>query len=261
MKFDFAIGNPPYQDETLGDNKGFAPPVYHKFLEEAYKIAENVEMIHPARFLFNAGSTPKKWNEKMLADPHSTVKYYEQDSNKVFANTDIKGGVAITYRDMQRNYGAIEVFAAFPELNSIKKKVAPKLGELSLADIIYTQNRFELETFYADYPEFKEIIGSKGKDRRFRNNIFEDIPDTVHSVIEASKVEELEGSSNPLGKLKKTLHTEAIKIILETAKEQYDSDMRPADKKRLEGRMVEEADKLVDKAYLEYSIAQRTLEA
>ena len=60
MKFDFVIGNPPYQDETLGDNKGFAPPVYHKFLEAAYKIANKVEMIHPARFLFNAGSTPKQ---------------------------------------------------------------------------------------------------------------------------------------------------------------------------------------------------------
>ncbi|MBS5696229.1 MAG: DEAD/DEAH box helicase family protein [Lachnospiraceae bacterium] len=95
----------------------------------------------------------------------------------------------------------------------------------------------------------------------FGDKIFEDIPDTVHSVIEASKVEELEENSNPLGKLKKTLHTEAVKTILETAKEQYGSDMRPADKKRLEGRMVEEADKLVDKAYLEYSIAQRTLEA
>ena len=56
MKFDFVIGNPPYQDETIGDNKGFAPPVYHKFLENAYKIGDVVEMIHPARFLFNAGS-------------------------------------------------------------------------------------------------------------------------------------------------------------------------------------------------------------
>ena len=34
--FDFCIGNPPYQDETLGDNKGYAPPVYNKFLDEAY---------------------------------------------------------------------------------------------------------------------------------------------------------------------------------------------------------------------------------
>lgn len=99
MKFDFVIGNPPYQDETLGDNKGFAPPVYHKFLEEAYKIANTVEMIHPARFLFNAGSTPKQWNEQMLQDPHLKVLYFEQDSSKVFSNTDIKGGVVITHHD------------------------------------------------------------------------------------------------------------------------------------------------------------------
>ena len=45
MKFDFVIGNPPYQDETLGDNKGYAPPVYHKFLESAYEIGEVVEML------------------------------------------------------------------------------------------------------------------------------------------------------------------------------------------------------------------------
>lgn len=32
MKFDFVIGNPPYQEQTLGDNKGFAPPVYDKFM-------------------------------------------------------------------------------------------------------------------------------------------------------------------------------------------------------------------------------------
>lgn len=102
MKFDFIIGNPPYQDETLGDNKGFAPPIYHKFLENAYEIADAVEMIHPARFLFNAGSTPKEWNKRMLEDPHLKVLYYEQDSSKVFANTDIKGGVAITYHNKKR---------------------------------------------------------------------------------------------------------------------------------------------------------------
>ena len=50
MKFDFVIGNPPYQDETIGDNKGFAPPVYHKFLENSYKIGDVVEMIHPQDF-------------------------------------------------------------------------------------------------------------------------------------------------------------------------------------------------------------------
>ena len=52
MKFDFIIGNPPYQDETIGENKTFAPPIYHLFLDGTYKISDHVELIHPARFLF-----------------------------------------------------------------------------------------------------------------------------------------------------------------------------------------------------------------
>ncbi len=92
MKFDFVIGNPPYQDETTGEQKTFAPPVYHLFLDEAYKISDRVEMIHPARFLFNAGGTPKPWNKKMLEDTHLKVLYHEQNSCNIFPNTDIKGG-------------------------------------------------------------------------------------------------------------------------------------------------------------------------
>lgn len=175
MKFDFIIGNPPYQDETLGDNKGFAPPIYNKFLENAYEIADAVEMIHPARFLFNAGSTPKEWNRRMLSDKHLKVLYYEQDSSKVFANTDIKGGVAITYHDTNKDFGAIDVFSPYIELNSIMQKVAPKDEKESLMSIIYLQNCFDLEKLYKENPQFRTVIGSDGKDRRFRNNIFDKI--------------------------------------------------------------------------------------
>ena len=162
MKFDFVIGNPPYQDETIGDNKGFAPPVYNKFLNEAYKISEVVEMIHPARFLFNAGSTPKRLN-------------YEADASKIFSNTDIKGGVVISYHNMAREYNAIRFFTPYKALNSIMSKAAPKNETLSLMSIIFLQNKFNLDVLYADYPEYKKIIGSDGKDKRFRNNIFEKI--------------------------------------------------------------------------------------
>lgn len=175
MKFDYVIGNPPYQDETLGDNKGFAPPVYNKFLDASYEIADKVEMIHPARFLFNAGSTPKAWNEKMLSDSHFKVLHYESDASVMFTNTEIKGGVVISYRDNNKNYGAIKVFTPYEELNSIMKKAAPANEAESLMETIYIQYKFDLEKLYKDHPEYRAVIGSEGKDKRFRNNIFEKV--------------------------------------------------------------------------------------
>lgn len=120
MKFDVVIGNPPYQEETKDTSD---KPIYNYFMSEAYKFADKVCFITPARFLFNAGKTPKKWNSKMLNDEHLKVAYYEQDSSNVFPNTDIKGGVAITYRDAQKNFGKIGTFTHFEELNSILRKV------------------------------------------------------------------------------------------------------------------------------------------
>lgn len=176
MKFDFVIGNPPYQDETIGDNKGFAPPVYHKFLEEAYKIANTVEMIHPARFLFNAGSTPKQWNEQMLQDPHLKVLYFEQDSSKVFSNTDIKGGVVITHHDKRKDYGTIGTFTAYDELNSILKKVKEYDNFISFSSIVITRTAYRLtDKMHEDYPE---AIGqlSNGHAYDMSTNIFDRLP-------------------------------------------------------------------------------------
>lgn len=175
MKFDFIIGNPPYQDEVKdSDNKTFMPSIYNLFIDESYKISDKVELIHPARFLYNAGQTPKEWNKKMLSDPHLKVLYYAQDSASVFPNTSIMGGVVVSYHDKGKDYGAIEVFTAFPALNGILHKTAA-LSQNSLSEVIFMQSRFDLDALYADYPEFKSVIGSGGKDKRFRNNIFDRI--------------------------------------------------------------------------------------
>lgn len=176
MKFDFAIGNPPYQDNTLGENETFAPPVYNAFMDASYEVADKVELIHPARFLFNAGSTPKAWNQKMLSDEHFKVLYYEQDSSKIFANTDIKGGIAVSYRNTEQNYGTIDIFTPYLILNKISNKLSSILQESNISQIIHTQNRFNLENLYADHPEYKSCIGSDGKDKRFRNNTFDKVP-------------------------------------------------------------------------------------
>lgn len=175
MKFDVVIGNPPYQDTSNGENDNFAAPIYNEFMDLAYNLSDLVTLITPARFLFDAGSTPKKWNQKMLNDPHFKVVFYEAKSDKVFPRTDIKGGVAISLRDANTKFGAIEIFSAYPELTSIMKKAQPQKTQDRLSTYIYLQNKFNLNNLYEDFPQYKKIIGSNGADKRFRNNIFEKV--------------------------------------------------------------------------------------
>ncbi len=176
MKFDFVIGNPPYQDNTIGENDTYAPPVYDKFLDAAYGIADKVEMIHPARFLFNAGSTPKAWNQKMLNDEHFKVTHYEAYSGRVFPNTDIKGGIVISYRDNNRNFGAIDTFTPYEELNSILGKIRKYKGFNSLSTIIVTSYAYHFtKQLYSDLPDLKGSL-SKGHEYDLKSNVFEKMP-------------------------------------------------------------------------------------
>lgn len=163
MKFDYIIGNPPYQDEAVGEQKQFAPPIYHLFMDEAYGVSNAVELIHPARFLFNAGGTPKEWNMKMLNDPHFKVLYHEQDSSKIFANTDIKGGVAISYRNASKNFGILGIYTAFPKLNAILKKVKNSSNFSSFNLIIANRGlyRFSKRTYENHPEEMKKITDSR----------------------------------------------------------------------------------------------------
>jgi len=161
VKFDVVIGNPPYQEETIGDNSSFAPPIYHKFMELSYDLADRVILITPGRFLFNAGSTPKSWNKKMLEDEHLKVIYFEQDSANIFPNTDIKGGVVVTYRNAREKLGPIEIFTAFDELNSILHKVSVSTKE-TLDSIISGRGVYRLsEKALNSYPQIEDIQ-SKG---------------------------------------------------------------------------------------------------
>lgn len=145
MKFDVVIGNPPYQETGEARDE----PIYHYFIDEAYKIADKSILITPARFLFKAGQTPKNWMEKMLEDKHLKVQFYELKSGKVFTGTDIKGGVAITYRDVDKDLGPIGVFTIFETLNGIVKKI---------------EKHPEFETF-SDYPNAEKLQGKGTKNK------------------------------------------------------------------------------------------------
>ena len=167
MKFDVVIGNPPYQEEAQGTSTKDMP-IYHKFIDSAIEVGEKACLITPARFLFNAGGTPKKWNREILKNPHVKVPYYEQNSAKVFPNTDIKGGIAITIFDKHKDYGAIETFTSFEALNSIMKKVNVA-SELSLAEIVTNRGAYRYsDLIYKDYPDAMKRVS----DRRLASNAF-----------------------------------------------------------------------------------------
>ncbi|MBQ9291543.1 MAG: Eco57I restriction-modification methylase domain-containing protein [Clostridia bacterium] len=171
MKFDFCIGNPPYQQESVGANANDTP-VYHYFFDAATSVAEKVELITPARFLFDAGGTPKDWNEKMLNDEHLTVKSYEQDSGKVFSGTSITGGVVVTYRDAKKVFGAIDVFSPFEELNTIVQKVSSK-SENDISEIVTNRGLYRYSDLaYQEEPDEMK----KTADRRIAPSCFERMP-------------------------------------------------------------------------------------
>ncbi len=162
MKFDVVIGNPPYQKEGEARDE----PTYHYFIDESYKIADRVSLITPARFLFNAGQTPKPWMKKMLSDKHLKVQFYKQQSNDVFTGTDIKGGVAITYRDINKNYGPIGTFTIFEELTNIVKKVEGRSDFHSFYELVYPQGIYRFSSkFFEDFPEAERLQGKGTKNK------------------------------------------------------------------------------------------------
>lgn len=181
--FNYVIGNPPYQeeqdsDDVAGSKKNYAPPVYNIFMDAANDVAERTELIHPARFLFNAGSTPKRWNEKMLKDEHFKVVKFEPDSNKVFPGltTPIKGGIAITYHDDKKIFGAIGVFNQYKEVNEVAQKVIHRKDFQSIMDIVYSRTSYRLtEKMHQDYPDAIKKL-SKGHAYDMSSNIFERLP-------------------------------------------------------------------------------------
>ena len=175
MKFDFIIGNPPYQeDPKLGSTR--ALPVYDAFMDEAYQISDKVLLITPARFLFNAGQTKKDWNVKMLNDPHFKVVFYEPDSSKIFSNTDIAAGIVITYHNNRAQYKPIGVFIQIPDLRSIIEKTAPTDVSGSLTHIGNSQNNYNFDTLYADHPDYSQFISGEGHHSQLKSNALSKVP-------------------------------------------------------------------------------------
>lgn len=195
LKFNFVVGNPPYQKQSDG-KATLMLPVYHIFMDKAYELSRNVTLITPAKYLFNAGLTPKKFNQERINDIHFRVLWYTENNRTVFGDCEIKGGVAVSNRNESITYGKIGTFFKHPELKTIVQKVmrcggSPKGGKdatpendsdctnysgdngfKSLTEIItpYTQSLFN-PVFFKTFQEHPL------RDLQIKTNAFERYPE------------------------------------------------------------------------------------
>lgn len=181
MNFDVFIGNPPYNTNNLGDGNG-SDPLYHLFVNLGVQLTPKSLLIHPARFLFNAGKTPKEWNKKMLNNPHFKITDYWTKSADVFPDVEINGGIAISLWNKHENYGEIGFFSPYKELHSIIKKVKSK-EEASFSGIVGPRELYGLtDDLYKENPQL-EGVQSKGHKYSLGANIFDVFPGLFHEVM------------------------------------------------------------------------------
>ena len=96
MKFDFCIGNPPYQ-ELVANNSGSisqANPVYHYFVQQAISITTgSVCMITPSLWM-TSGTGLDEFRNFMLTKNHISFMCDFENASDVFPNISLAGGVS-----------------------------------------------------------------------------------------------------------------------------------------------------------------------
>lgn len=173
-KFDFVIGNPPYQENI--EERGEQPPIYNLIYDEAIKISNYVCLITPARFLFDAGKTPAAWNKKMLNSKHFKVLMYEPESRVIFPSTDIKGGVSISSWNNKEFTQPVVFFIPNEILREVLNKVLEK-SDSYFSDIIFSNTSYKYsKLFYSENPDFEGRV-SGGSKRYLSSSCFDKFPE------------------------------------------------------------------------------------
>ncbi len=112
----------------------------------------------------------------MLRDENVKVEKYYASSKDVFPSVDIKGGVAIVYRNQEETYGPIGFFTRYAELTSIVKKVK-KAGSIGVGSIFFNRGLYRYSDLaYEERPEEMK----KTSDPRIAPSSFERMPSLFH---------------------------------------------------------------------------------
>jgi len=182
-KFDIIIGNPPYNEEFKGKN-GYAPALYHKFVEYSIDICQMLCFVIPSRW-FSGGRGLNDFRKNMLSRKDIVYINHYDDACKIFGKSvDIKGGVNYFLIDNKYNgqckYNGIMInlndcdilidskyltlidkLSKFPKLNSIYKSKGNygiPLTDIRLHDIQMVE---DIKCYVSQQKGFNKYIEKK----------------------------------------------------------------------------------------------------
>ena len=175
MNFDAIIGNPPYQVMANGDANG-SDAIYNLFIDVTQSFGNNITLLHPAKFLFNSGKTPKPWNKKMLNDEHFRIIHYWPNSSELFPTIQLPGGIVISEWNRNISFGKIDTFVPFEPLKNALEKVNKKT-QTRLDSIIYPAESYNFtQKLHDDNPNIAKRL-SKGHMFDLKSPVLEKLPD------------------------------------------------------------------------------------
>ncbi len=109
MKFDFVIGNPPYQEETAqaSSSNGQKPRknIFQHFQIGAEQIAtEGTVLVYPGgRWIHQSGKGLKQFGLEQINDKRLSKVAFYPNAKELFRNTDIPDGVTIVVKNQNKN--------------------------------------------------------------------------------------------------------------------------------------------------------------
>ena len=150
------------------------------------------------------------------------------------------------------------VFHAPQEVIDIITSFTPVQEPSKKADITFdTHSELSLDDNGEVSLEEGYIIGRSAE--LFGEKIYGNVTNKLSDAITEMNVlrEEVGYSAQ---NLKQALHTEAVKAIIDTAKEEYALDMKASTRNQIERKLKDETDSLVNKAFGNYKIEANTIE-
>ena len=178
MKFDYCVGNPPYQIETAqkdtDNGQKTTKRIFGEFQIETESIAKNICLIYPAMGWVLGGSKGlKEFGHKQINDVHLKALKIFRNATDVFPNVGIGDGISVVLKDMERereqfdytyvtehkeycikaSHPGDELFIVDPNQISIVDKVKKYVSQNCLnylSDSILPQKLFAVESNFVE---------------------------------------------------------------------------------------------------------------